>query len=92
MSQCCRECKTVLNGLSGQKVVFFSCRKAEQREIGTTVNIGLFVPVILCFTCLQRSNSTMTKFVKSKMLRRVLNLTCASVMVSPYQEMTKEKR
>lgn len=49
VSQCHDRHMMVLNEWSSrQKDIFFSCTKAAQMEVGTTVSIASCVPLILC--------------------------------------------
>lgn len=79
--------------LPGRKLRF-----VPQREVGTTVTVGPCAPIILCIPPAYTGLVAERKWRAERQrycgcsVRRVLNLTCGSVLVSPFQEVTKEKR
>lgn len=71
--------------------LFFRSSKAEHS--GTTTTIGLYFPIILCAPLAYIDLAVdVAKLVKFWMLRRLLKLPYGSILVSPWQEMRKEKR
>lgn len=76
--------------------------KSERREVGATDPIGPCLPIILCTTlsysdlAAERKWRTIqvtpSEFMKLRTLQQVFNLTCGSILVSPRQELRKEKR
>lgn len=87
--------------LAGQKEkLFFTCSKAEQRKVGTTVFIGPCMAIIFCTLLTYRDLVVKVADAASGegepsdkvcVLQLVLNLTCGSIFLFLCREMRELK-